>query len=316
MGDLTKLQDLMQKLEQGGKLPSLAEASKNLAEKTEISPALCPKCKGNGFYVPAIQDYTDPRFGKPVACDCDAVERNKRRRSAIMIEKLRYKAGADTRGLYRYHPDDLHQDDASKRRPLTLDVLKEARKWSKSQQAAMELASIFVATAPSCSIEYKGVTKKAIGLFGDKGFGKTLIASAVVNSLEAAGQPVFGIRLVDLIKRVNSVYEQTRAANSAYDERPEFTSAEILDAFVNFPILVIDEFEINNVTASRLDVVESLVNGRYAVSLPTFITTNMDVTGISKLWGERVSDRIRDAYWFLKLDGVKLRDTSNEIIIG
>lgn len=315
MNDLTKLSDLLQKLERGGQLPSIEDAKQKLAESAEEKPAVCPKCLGNGFFTPKIDDYTDPRFGKVVVCEeCDAHERNKRRRSAVMIERLRYTAGVDTRGLYRYHPDDLHQAEGN-RRPLTLASLKKARQWSDSQKAALNLASIFVNTAPAVSIDYNGTIKKCIGLFGDKGFGKTLIASAVVNSLEAAGLPVFGIRLVDLIKRVNSVYEQTRAAGNSFDERPEFTSAQILDAFINFPILVVDEFEINNVTSSRLDVVESLVNGRYAEGLPTLITTNMDVSGIGKMWGERVADRIRDAYWFLRLDGLKLRDTSNEIVI-
>lgn len=316
MSNLTKLSELLQKLEQGGQLPSMEVASKTLAESIKETVLRCPKCLGNGFYTPPIDDSSDPRFGKAVICEeCDAYARNKRRSSAVLIQKLRYKAGMDARGLYRYHPDDLNHADASNRRPLTLDVLMKARKWSASQKAAIDLASLFVESAPACNIEYQGKVKKCIGFFGDKGFGKTLIASAIVNSLEAAGLPAFGIRLVDLIKRVNSVYEQTRAANNHYDERPEFTSAEILDAFINFPILVIDEFELNNVTSSRLDVVESLVNGRYAVSLPTIITTNMDVTGIARMWGERVADRIRDAYWFLKLDGLKLRDVSNEIVI-
>lgn len=315
---MQRIDELLKKLEQGGQLPSIETAREMLAQEEteqELRGHICPKCQNKGFYVPLIEDYSDPRFGKSIACDCEIAQANKRRRSAIMIEKLRYKAGSDS-GLYRYHPDDLHIDDISKRRLLTLDCLMKARKWSRSQKTALDIAAIFVGTAPNCGIEYNGINKKCFGLFGDKGFGKTLIASAIVNSLEAAGLPAFGIRLVDLIKRVNSVYEKTRAAGSGWDERPEFTASEILDSFINFPILVIDEFEINNVTSSRLDVVESLVNGRYAEGLPTVITTNMDISGIASMWGERVSDRIRDSYWFLKLEGVKLRDTSNEIIIG
>lgn len=313
---MQRISDLLEKLERGGQLPNIAEARETVANEPVTEGQVCPKCQNKGFYIPLLEDYTDPRFGKSIACDCEVAQANKRRRSAIMIEKLRYKAGSDSRGLYRYHPDDLHIADLSKRRFLTLDCLMNARKWSNSQKTALDIAAIFVGTAPNCGIEYNGINKKCFGLFGDKGYGKTLIASAIVNSLEADGLPAFGIRLVDLIKRVNSVYEKTRAAGSGYDERPEFTAAEILDAFINFPILVIDEFEINNVTSSRLDVVESLVNGRYAEGLPTVITTNMDISGIAAMWGERVADRIRDSYWFLKLEGIKLRDASNEIVIG
>jgi len=127
MSDLTKLGDLLRKLEQGGQLPSLEAAKRTLSAPAEEKSSLCPKCLGNGFYTAEIDDYTDPRFGKAIVCEeCDAHERNKRRRSAIMIEKLRYTAGSDARGLYRYHPDDLHEPDLSMRRPLSLDVLSNA----------------------------------------------------------------------------------------------------------------------------------------------------------------------------------------------
>jgi DNA replication protein DnaC len=308
------LQESIREAQEGGQLPTANKLDYEITKpdywaERQVSVGQesknCDKCDGKGV-VKYDVPLDHPHFGKLFPCpeNCEAVSSNRNRRAAVMIEKLRYKAGSEITGLYRHHPDDRAK--AGQKRSLSLTSLRGF--GEASQKTAWELCNQFAETAPNVSIAHNGMAKNSLVLYGDKGFGKTLLASAVVNTLEAKGVPVFGARLFDIVKRVNSVYEKTRAANTGYDDRPEFTSSEILAAFASFPVLVIDEFELNNVTDSRMDIVEELINARYVAGLSTLITTNLDQAGIRNKWNARIADRIIDSYWFFKVAGVKLRD--------
>jgi DNA replication protein DnaC len=306
------LSELLKKAQETGVLPKAAsyeiEKPEYWTERGAVeSPAKanCPSCGGLGvikYDVPPDH----PRFGKFFPCpksDCEAFAKTRINRARLLIDKLRYKAG-DMNGLYKYHPEDRHKE--GEKRILDLNSIEGF--GESSQKNAWGLCKQFADTAPEVSIAHNGMAKNSLVLYGERGYGKTLLASAVANTLEAAGVPVFGARLYDIVKRVNSVYEKTRSANTGYDDRPEFTSSEILSAFSSFPVLVIDEFELNNITDSRMDIVEELVNARYVAGLSTLITTNLDQAGIRSKWNARVADRIIDSYWFFRVAGVKLRE--------
>lgn len=261
----------------------------------------CDRCRDIGWFINAAT-------GTSQTCTCEVARRQRSdyaRRRLAQIERV---AGGP-HGLYRRMPDD---PDVR----LTLDSVRRIFSQSKSQRDAYNLALQFVETAPRVQIKHGVRVCHSLLLHGEKGYGKTLLASAIINTLEDNDIPAWGGRLSAIIERVNSMYQITRPAASAYDHYPEYTAGGVLRSFCDIDILVIDEFELHNVNNSRLELVETLINERYVAGLPTLITTNLDRRGIERKWGMRVADRMYDGYWFYHVAGEKLRSSDNEIPSG
>lgn len=274
-----------------------------------VADYTCAACKDQGqvkYDVPVEH----PDFGKLHPCpnDCTAVRGIRASRAMKQLELLRKKAGDpdNKEGLYRHYPGQPGMR-------LTLSGIQALYSDSQSQRLAYDMASDFVDTAPDVQINANGINRHSLLLHGAKGYGKTLLASAIINSLEDRGVAVWGGRLLTIAKRVYDVFQKTKRADSSYGSYPEFTDSDIRKAFCHFPILIIDELELNNVTNARMELVEELINTRYTEGLPTLITTNLDTEGLRRMWGGRVADRLQDAYWFCEVGGVKLRDTDSQI---
>ena len=296
------IQDIVQKLALRDWSQVLTEVDDSLAMPTKALEPACDVCQDMGF-VRKILPPHHPQFGKLFECPatCEAVQNNAAHRSQVMIDELAKKAGHN-HGLYLSHPYDRNED-------LTIPSIYHIFQDSHSQKTAYSIVRqilVSLRETGEVALHHDNLVKHSLVLYGDKGYGKTLLASALVNSLVEHHIPAFGARLSYIIKRINDVYQETN---------PQYTASQILYAFASFPVLVIDEFEMNNITASRADIVEELINARYVRKLPTILTTNLDQAGISKKWSGRVADRIIDSFWFYKVAGEKLRHTSSEIQI-
>lgn len=73
--------------------------------------------------------------------------------------------------------------------------------------------------------------------------------------------------------------------------------------------LVIDDLgmEYDDKQGAFRSFLDGLVNARYAMQLPTVITTNLPVDDFKERYGERIADRIREAGSFVGLAGDSLR---------
>lgn len=267
----------------------------------------CETCKDQGVIKYAV-GIDDPRFGRFFPCpkNCRALRAARATQAMRRMEDMRRKAGDAPSGLYHHHPYNPEIR-------LTLESIKDVFNANENQCGAYNLVAEFADSAPDVRLNLHGSGRHSLMLYGDKGYGKTLLASAALHTLEDRGVAVYGARLLGIVKRVYDVFQTTRQANSAYDTRSEFTDTQIRQAFCDIPVLIIDEFELANMTNARMELVEEIINARYTQRMPTLITTNLNRDGLRKNWNGRIVDRILDSYWCYEVAGVKLRDMKNDL---
>jgi DNA replication protein DnaC len=117
-------------------------------------------------------------------------------------------------------------------------------------------------------------------LEGRYGCGKTHLASAVGNFRLQRGDPVLFMTVPDLLDHLRSTYAPT--SDTGYDET--------FERLKTAPLLILDDLGAENQSAWALEKLFQLFNQRYALRLPTIVTTNTD---IDQLDG-RVRSRLMD----------------------
>jgi DNA replication protein DnaC len=141
-------------------------------------------------------------------------------------------------------------------------------------------------------------------LTGDYGMGKTGLAVAAVNTLMSEGESALYVRVADLIDDLQSTYRRDYEGPSLEQK---------LYIFITVPVLVLDEFEVQNYTADRLELIEKIIRGRHQHGLPLLATTNIpDAQAFSNAWGQRIGDIVATAHW-VRVAGVKMRNTSRGV---
>lgn len=75
--------------------------------------------------------------------------------------------------------------------------------------------------------------------------------------------------------------------------------------------LVVDDLgvEYDDRQGNFRSLFDALVNARYALTLPTLITTNLPAEAFKERYGERVADRIREVGRFVSIAGESMRGT-------
>lgn len=146
--------------------------------------------------------------------------------------------------------------------------------------------------------------KNSLVFFGDYGTGKTGLASAIANYLLSRGETVLYIRCRDLVRDVQSRYGK--------QEMP--SADDVLRKFQRVPVLFVDEFNLENLTADRLEIIEDVIRYRYGNMLPTIMTCNIDQVTFKEQWGGRTGDAVIAMAHWIYVSGAKLRRTDSEVI--
>lgn len=141
--------------------------------------------------------------------------------------------------------------------------------------------------------------KKTITLSGNTGVGKTFLAECIIsNVVSKGGLAVYatsGLFISDMLK-----YHL-----ASLQEKPG-----IMDKYITSDLLLLDDLGsepyYNNVSEEYLFFV---LNERISKGKNTIITTNLDISQIREVYGERIFSRLvgRDNSLLLKLDGDDLR---------
>lgn len=145
--------------------------------------------------------------------------------------------------------------------------------------------------------------KNSLVFFGDYGTGKTGLAAAILNYLLGLGEICLYIRCRDLIREVQSRYGK--------DEAP--SADDMVRKFQRAPILLIDEFNIDNMTHDRLEIIEEVMRYRYGNQLPTIMTCNIDPGRFWEEWGGRTGDVVIAMAHWIYVGGMKLRVTDDAV---
>lgn len=148
--------------------------------------------------------------------------------------------------------------------------------------------------------------KTGLMLFGEYGTGKTGLAVSLTRALVEALHPCMYIRVQDLLSEVQSRYRTEGGGN-------QLSSTQVKETFKTVPVLVIDEFNIANVTPDRLEIMEEIVRARYMSGLPIISTANIGQDDFTAMWGERIAQPMRAACHWIHTGGQNLRPLENSI---
>jgi DNA replication protein DnaC len=131
-------------------------------------------------------------------------------------------------------------------------------------------------------------------MIGKVGTGKTLLASAIIESLSFK----YSCRLI----KFSEIMRNIRAS---YQKDAGFTDDDVIKAYSSSKLLVIDEMGVQGGTDAERQAIFEIIDNRYQQMLPTVIISNLDMEGLKAVMGERVVDRLRE-------DGGKLLAFNSE----
>ena len=178
-----------------------------------------------------------------------AIDNEKRRR-----ENARVNAGISKRNLYKTFDDYICSNEGQTK--AKADVIK------------------FRDSFPS---------DKSLLFIGGVGTGKTLLASALIDSLIDKYECGI-IKVIDIVRRLKSTWHKDA------DE----TESEVLDFFIKADLLIIDEVGSQFGSDTEKLFIFEIIDGRYQDMKQTILISNLDVEGVKEVIGERCIDRLRE----------------------
>lgn len=118
---------------------------------------------------------------------------------------------------------------------------------------------------------------------GKPGTGKNHLAAAIGNELILRGKSVLVVTVADLMSSIKGTFNQ---GNGLTEER-------LLQDLSQVDLLVIDEIGMQTESRYEKVIINQIVDRRSSTRRPTGMLSNLDITGMNGLLGERVMDRMR-----------------------
>lgn len=179
----------------------------------------------------------------------DSIEREKR-----IKELLRVNAGVSKRNLYKTFDDYICENEGQ----------------TKAKNDCIRYAENF----PS---------DKSLIMVGGVGTGKTLLASAMIESL------------VDKHKcEIVKLIEIVRELKATWSKDSETSEEKIINWYTKLDLLIIDEVGSQFGSDTEKLFIFEIIDGRYQNMKPTIIISNLDINGVKDAIGERCVDRLRE----------------------
>lgn len=119
---------------------------------------------------------------------------------------------------------------------------------------------------------------------GGVGTGKTMLASAAVNTLLTRGKRCRIIKLIDLIRELKDTWRKGSGS----------TESQLIRHYATLDLLVLDEVGLQFDSDTEKLFIFDVIDGRYQNMLPTVLISNLDITGVKQVVGDRVVDRLRE----------------------
>ncbi len=148
-------------------------------------------------------------------------------------------------------------------------------------------------------IEYEETPKQKGILFWSttKGNGKTLAASIILNEL------IFNYGYEGKYLKLSSdFFGRLRKSYRFTDEAESEIEYDLIKQYINYDILLIDDFGTERGTEWETEKLYELIDGRYENNKLTFITTNYDLSRIDELAiSDRIISRIVEMCYVIKI---------------
>ncbi|WP_338737476.1 ATP-binding protein [Candidatus Dehalogenimonas loeffleri] len=221
-------------------------------QRSDMKPE-CPKCLGARFVYPKTPSGKID-YSRSVPCTCVAGTTD------MMLKKQRL----------------LDYSRLGTLRELNFDnLLPEGRHGDLQQKtsymSAVEAARIFT-----------GEPKGLLVFTGPSGSGKTHVLAAIVNELIASGKTV-------VYRSAPDMMDELRAG---FSQGAEYAYADLFERLKTIPILVLDDFGVQNDSPWVREKLEQLLTYRNHQELPTVIATGVPF----EVLDERVKNRINNAH--------------------
>ena len=136
---------------------------------------------------------------------------------------------------------------------------------------------------------------KSLYIFGKTGLGKTHLALSCAKEIISRGYYV----VYGMAGQIFSSIEEEKFKGIS----GKYTMKTLLDA----DLLIIDDLGSEFRTSFTASVVHNIIESRLLASKPVIITTNLDIGGINKLYGERIASRIIGEYEPIRFEGEDIR---------
>lgn len=168
----------------------------------------------------------------------------------------------------------------------------------------VKLSSVLKAQRINKWEEFSDEAKNSLVFYGPMGVGKTGLCAAVMNRLSAQGyQGILYRRTSDLMQDLQDAFNDKDKASEA----GEMSFLARIGRYKNAKILMLDEWNIENVTDFRRQSMEDIIRHRHGRDLPTLITTNLTKEQAYTHWSERTADVLAEMAHWVPVGGVKLR---------
>lgn len=255
----------------------------------------CKNCNDLGFVVRDVP-YGHEHFGKTFLCSNEDCEKRK-----AVIQKRRTSLLKTAEIPSAYKDMTFETWETAVRESNALDG---KRLGSAAVRLFVECKDHVVSLAEAnkrAGREWKweDICRNSLILQGVPGVSKTGLAIAAANAMIANGEQVLYIRVQDFISEVYRRYNR--------NEPP--TADDVIQMAQIAAVLVLDEFNMSNVTENRQDVMEAVIRYRYNNALPTIVTCNHNREEIAAQWGMRTADALLAMAHLVPMGGVPLRDT-------
>jgi len=125
--------------------------------------------------------------------------------------------------------------------------------------------------------------EKSMIMVGGVGTGKTLLASAMLDSLVDNNRCEI-IKVIDLIRHLKSTWSKDSESNEE----------DLIKYFVKLDLLILDEVGSQFGSDTEKLFIFDIIDGRYQDMKQTVLISNLDIDGIKDVIGERCVDRLRE----------------------
>lgn len=125
--------------------------------------------------------------------------------------------------------------------------------------------------------------EKSMIMVGGVGTGKTLLASAMLDSLVDNNRCEI-IKVIDLIRHLKSTWAKDS----------ENTEEDLIKYYCKLDLLILDEVGSQFGSDTEKLFIFDIIDGRYQDMKQTVLISNLDIGGIKDVIGERCVDRLRE----------------------
>ena len=205
------------------------------------------------------------------------------------------------RGGIEERPDIIRESFQRKQRRANLPIRYQACTWGDLEKRGMpaDIQENYE-VIKNYAIHFKDAQKTGSGLVlaGNVGRMKTTLAAAVCNQLLWADFSVFFVPMAELLQMMLS-----------YGKRQSGIELDNLQRRVrDVDLLILDDVGAEYKNDWVIQSFDAMISNRYNNLKPVLITTNLNMSGIGKLYQMRIFDRLRQCNLLLSFDGKSLRN--------